>query len=184
MTIDDLSSTAGASWDANQMNSVSGASGYVPASSSGASSTESVVAQMRSNLQQNSQDFASLKSALISNNLTGATQAFTTLQQDLQSASSSAGGKSPFSPNSAIRKDYQAISKALQSGDLPGAKQAFAAFKADIKRAGRAARAQNVQAASSTNDGDADEGAQGSVGPTTAATTGLSTSSSILNTTA
>ena len=184
MTIADLPSTAGPSWDASQMDSVSGASSYVPTASAAASSADTTVAQMRSDLRQNSQDFAALKSALKSNNLSGAAQAFGTLQQDVQNASASAGGKSPFTANSAIGKDFQAIGRALQSGDLAGAKQAFAAFKTDIKRAGRTARAQQIQAASGASDGDADEGVQGSGSAASNTTTASSTVGGILNTSA
>ncbi len=154
MTIDDLSSTAGASWDSSQVDSVSGASSYVPMTSANSSAADSAVAQMRSDIQQNSQNFSSLKGALISNNLAGATQAYAALQQDIQNASASAGGKSPFDPNGPIGKDFQAIGSALQAGDLSGAKQAFASFKTDIKIAGRTARAKSLQAANGANDGD------------------------------
>jgi len=178
MSIADLTSTGGASMGASQMDSISGASSYVPPTSTSTASTDSVLAQMRNDLKQNSQDFAALKSSLNSNNLAGATQAFATLQQDIQNASSSAGGKSPFDPSSPIGKDFQAIGQALQSGDLAGAKQAFTSFKADIKSAGRAARAQNFQATSGANDGDADDGGQ------IAVVTSPTTVGSILNVTA
>jgi hypothetical protein len=181
MTIDDLSSTAGVSWSSGQVDSVSGASTYVPTSSLNTSATDSAIAQMRSDLQQNSHDFSSLKGALNSNNLAGATQAFAALQQDIQNASSSAGGKSPFAPNSPIGKNFQAIGSALQSGDLSGAKQAFASFKTDIKIAGRTARAQSLQAASGANDVDSSvDGQTATPNPTT----GLSTTGGILNATA
>jgi len=70
-----------------------------------------------------------------------ATQAFSSLQQDIQTASQAAGGKSPFDASSPIGKDFQAVDAALKSGDLSAAKQAFATFKQDIKSAGRSARA-------------------------------------------
>ena len=181
MTIDDLSSTAGAAWVSSQVDTVSGASSYVRPSSANTSATDSAVAQMRSDIRQNSQDFRSLKGALNSNHLAGATQAFATLQQDIQKASASAGGKSPFAPNSPIGKDFQALGSALQSGDLSGAKQAFASFKKDIKIAGRTARAQSLQAASGTSDGDSSgDGPTASPNPTT----DLSATGGTLNTTA
>jgi hypothetical protein len=171
MIINDLSSIAGASWDSHQMDSISGASSYVPTSSSDSSATDSVVAQMRSDIQQNSQNFGLLKGELNSNNLAGATQAFANIQQAIQNASSAAGGKSPFDQKSPIGKDFQAIGSALQSGDLSGAKQAFASFKTDIKIAGRTARAQNLQAASGDNGGDvADDAQTTAIKPTTDST--------------
>lgn len=161
MSVSDISSSAGAYFGGQTMNAVSGASGYVPAAST---STDSTLAELRSSIKQNSQDFKALKSALKSNDLAGATQAFAAVQQDIQKASSSAGGKGPFDPNSPIGKDFQAIGAALKSGDLSAAKQAFASFKQDIKSAGHAARAQNLQVAGGANDGDADEGGQNSGG--------------------
>ena len=161
------------------MDSVSGASPYVPTSATDASSSDSVLAQMRSDIQQNSQDFSSLKGALNSNDLGAATKAYSTLQLDIQAASTSAGGKSPFGANSPIGKDFQAIGAALKSGDLSAAKQAFASFKTDIKTAGRTARAQNPPAASGASAGTMD-------GVTPSASTSLTSSSGsgILNTTA
>jgi hypothetical protein len=180
MTIDDLSSTGGATWSSSEMDSVSGASGYVPTASSDTSSTESAVAQMRSDIQQNSQNFGALKDTLNSNNLAGATQAYATLQQNIQTASSAAGGRSPFAANSPIGKDFQSLGRALQAGDLSGEKQAFNSFKADIKSAGRAARAQNLQA-SGVEDGTPSDGSQTSaINPAITA----STVGAILNITA
>jgi predicted small secreted protein len=177
MNVTNLSSAAGAFMGGEPMNAVSGASSFVPAASS---TTDSALTQMRSEIKQNSQDFKALKSALNASDLAGATQAFATLQQDIQKASSSAGGKSPFDPNSPIGKDFQALGNALQSGDISAAKQAFATFKQDIKSAGHAARAQHAQATSGTNDGDADDG--GSSPGSTATTT--QTAGGLLNTVA
>src|ERR1035437_2626249 len=144
MSVSDISSAAGAYLGAEPMNAVSGASGYVPAATT---PTDSALTQMRSDIKQNSQDFKALKTALNSNDLAGATQAFATLQQDIQKASSATGGKSPFDPNSPIGKDFQALGNALQSGDITAAKQAFSTFKQDIKSAGHAARTHHHHAA-------------------------------------
>jgi|GEM_PF-3403242 len=157
MNMMEMSGVTSLGADANQMNAVSGASGYVPPA---AVSTDPALDQMRSDIKQNSQDFHALKRALQSNNLNAATQAFTSLQSDIQNASQAAGGKSPFDPNSPIGKDFQAVGAALNSGNLSAAKQAFAAFRLDIKSAGRAARAKNLPAA---NDGDADDGGSVSI---------------------
>lgn len=142
----------------SQVDTMSGASSYVPTATAAISTTADLVAQMRSDLKHNSQDFKALKTALNANDLAGATQAFSTLQKDIQKASSAADGASPFDPNSPIGKSFQAIGNALQSGDLTTAKQAFASFKQDIKSAGRTARAHRVQSANNPNDGDADDG--------------------------
>ena len=150
------------------MDSVSGASSYVPPPTSATTTTDTMLAQLRSDIKQNSQDFKALKTALNANDLAGATQAFATVSQDIQNASTAAGGTNPFAPSGPIGKDFQAIGTALKSGDLTAAKQAFAAFKTDIKIAGRAARAQNAGATTAANDGDADDGASGA-GPTAAA---------------
>jgi DNA-binding FadR family transcriptional regulator len=151
-------STSGINFDASQMSAVSGASSYVPASTTTSGSTATtLIAELRNSIKQNSQDFKALKTALNSNDATGAQQAFNTLQQDIQKASSSAGGQSLFDSSSPIGKDFQAIGDALKSGDLSAAKQAFATFRQDIRKAGRAARAQGVHSAGG-NDGDADDG--------------------------
>ncbi|HZR21825.1 MAG TPA: hypothetical protein VFE51_31370 [Verrucomicrobiae bacterium] len=171
----DLSNPAGVYFGDNQMNAVSGASPYVPTT---ASSTDPVVGQMRSEIKQNSQDFKALRSALNSNDLAGATQAFATLQQDIQTASQATGGKSLFDSNSPIGKDFTTLRDALKSGDISAAKQAFAAFKKDIKSAGHAARSLSHQA---RTDGDADDGVQT---PAATATTTASATGSTLNTTA
>lgn len=166
MSITNISSAVGAFMGGEPMNAVSGASSFVPAAST---TTDSALTQMRSEIKQNSQDFKALKNALNASDLTGATQTFATLQQDIQKASSAAGGKSPFDPNSSIGKDFQALGNALQSGDISAAKQAFATFNQDIKSAGHAARAQHIQTAGGANDGDADDG--GSSPGNTATTT-------------
>jgi len=147
MDVSNLSSASSVYAGGNQLDAVSGASSYVPTTES---SADPAITQMRSDIKQNSQDFQALKSALNSNDLAGATQAFTTLQQDIQTASEAAGGKSPFDANSPIGKDFQAVGNALNSRDLSAAKQAFASFTQDIKSAGRAAR---VNQGSTVNNG-------------------------------
>lgn len=179
MSVYDISSSTGAVWSGGQMDSVSGASTYVPNSATDTSASESVLAQMRSDIQQKSQDFNSLKGALNSNDLGAASQAYATLQQDIQTASASAGGKSPFSANSPIGKDFQAIGAALKSGDLSAAKQALASFKTDIKTAGRTAHAQTLAEASGAST-DANDGAT----PSSSSSMTLTSGAGILNTTA
>jgi hypothetical protein len=130
---------------AGGVDAMSGASGYVPAA-------DDPLAAARSGVQQGSQDFKDLRTALNGSSLADAQQAFGALSQAIQNASSAAG-QSLFAPNSAIGKDFQAIGKALQSGDLSGAKQAFQAFQHDIRTAHR------MRSQDAGNDGDRDDGA-------------------------
>ena len=175
MNISDLSGAAGASWGGNEMHAMSGASSYVP--SANASSTTDIFAQMRNAIKQSSQDFKSLKSALSSNDLAGANQAFASVKQDIQNLSTNTGGKSPFAANSPIGKDFQALGAALQSGDLKAAQQAFTQFRQDIKSAGHAARVGRHGGAG--NDHDNDDG--GSVSSTSSTPTASGTNSGSLN---
>jgi hypothetical protein len=138
MDVSNLASASSIYAGGHQMDAVSGASSYV---ASAPSTTDPAISQMRSDIKQNTQDFQVLKSTLNSNDLTGATQAFAALQQDIQTASQAAGGKSPFDSNSPIGQDFQAVGNALNSDDISAAKQAFGAFRQDIKAAGRSARA-------------------------------------------
>lgn len=139
-------SAASARWDLGSVHALSGASPWVPpagaAATGAAGDASSLVAALRNTIKQNSQDFRALKVALNSNDPTAASQAFATVQKDIQSASQAAGGVSPFDPASPIGKDFQAVGNALQTGDLAGARQAFAAFRQDIRAAGQAARSQ------------------------------------------
>ena len=180
MSAPDISTSATASLGANQINAVSGASGYVPTATT---TTDPVIDQMRNDIKETSQDFKGLKHALNSNDLGSATQAFTALQQNIQTASQAAGGKSPFS-SSPIGQDFQALGDALKTGNLSAAKEAFGAFKQDIKTAGRAARAQNFLAANSANNSDASGSEQSSATIVTSSTTSAATVGGILNTTA
>ena len=105
---------------------------------------------------QGAKDFQALQSALGSGDLSGAQQAFASLQKDLQSAGStgrrhhhhgdsasnatqSAQGSSSSSQKSSQgAQDLQALQTALTSGDLSGAQQAFAALKQDLQASGQA----------------------------------------------
>jgi hypothetical protein len=84
--------------------------------------------------QQKSSDFSSLASALGSNNLTGAQNAFATLQKDAQSASATQTSSSATQQTSAlqqVKSDAQTLATALGSGNLGAAQQAFATLKQD-----------------------------------------------------
>ena len=87
------------------------------------------------------QDFKALQSALQSGDLTGAQQAFATLQQDQQNAPHAAKGPGASALATQVSQDFQALQSALSSGDLSGAKQAFATLKQDLQGAGRSRHA-------------------------------------------
>ncbi len=150
MNVGNISGASGAYAGGFQINAVSGASGYVPPA---ASPSDALLQQLRSDIKQNTQDFKAIDTALSSNDLTGATQAYNTAVQDIQNASQAAGGKSPFDPNSPIGKDFAAIGAALKSGDVSAAKTAFATFRQDMKSAGRAGHGHHHRAASSDAPG-------------------------------
>jgi hypothetical protein len=179
MNVTDLSNAASVYFDGNQMNAVSGASSYLPAPTA---ATDPLLHRMRSEIKQNSQDFKALRTALHSNDLAAATQAFASLQQDIQKASLATGGKSLFDPASPIGKDFQALGDALKSGDISAAKAAFATFKKDIKHAGHAARAHHHHHAA--NDGDADDGVQSPAATATGTTPTSPAAGGALNATA
>jgi len=152
MNATNISSSSNLYADPSQMNGMSGASSYMPET---ASTTVTLISQLRADIKQNSQDFRALKSTLHTGDLAGATQAFATLQADIQKASQTSG-QNLFDPTSAIGKDFQAVGEALKAGDVSAAKQAFATFRQDIRSAGRAARAHHHV----RQDGDGDDAAQ------------------------
>ena len=78
-------------------------------------------------------DLAAISSALQSNDLSGAQNAFATLQQDLGTTSTqnatATSGTGTVTPGT----DLTALGKALQSNDLSGAQNAFATLMQDLK---------------------------------------------------
>jgi hypothetical protein len=172
MSITDLSSSAGTYFGGNSIDTMSGASSYVPPN---ASTTATAFSEMRNQIKQNSQDFKSLKTALAGNDLAGATQAFATLQSDIQNVSTAAGGKSPFDSSSPIGKDFAAIGDALKTGDLASAQKAFATFRQDIKSASHTARTHHHHA-HAANSGQASNAT-----PAVADTAAVTGTGSILN---
>jgi hypothetical protein len=89
----------------------------------------------QNNVSQIKQDFQSLASDLQSNNLTGAQQAFTALQQLLPNPSAgnqTQTGQSGSGQNQ-FGTDLSAVGQALQNGDLSGAQQAFATLQQDMQ---------------------------------------------------
>ncbi|MGA2227494.1 MAG: hypothetical protein ABSH41_23910 [Syntrophobacteraceae bacterium] len=93
----------------------------------GVSSTDSSYQINQQNgWQQVMNDFSQLGQALQSGSLTGAQQAFATLQQDMQNVGQSQSGQSQSTQQQSALNQ---LGQALQSGDLAGAQQAFAALK-------------------------------------------------------
>ena len=89
------------------------------------------------------QDFKALQTALQAGDLSGAQQAFATLQKDQPASSQAAQAANAPSQNS---------QGALTSGDVSGAQQAFAALKQDIQGAGRAGHHHHRHGASVDKD--------------------------------
>jgi hypothetical protein len=89
-------------------------------------------ASFKSNLQQRSTDFSSLASALSSNNLTSAQNAFATLQKDAQSIPATQTS-SPTNAQSLqqVKNDAQTLATTLAAGNLGAAQNAFATLKQD-----------------------------------------------------
>jgi outer membrane protein assembly factor BamD (BamD/ComL family) len=105
------------------------------------SNVSSTTSPYQANFKQRFQDFKALASALQSGNLSGAQQAFTTFQSDLQQTQQSGQNSQPFDPNSPVGKDFQALQSALQSGDLSSAQQSFATLRQDAAQSRKAAQA-------------------------------------------
>jgi ribosomal protein S20 len=97
---------------------------------------------IQSTFKQRAQDFKALQSALQSGDLSGAQQAFATLQKDRQgSTQAAAGAGNASSQSSPMASDIQTLQSALQSGDLSSAQSAFATLKQDLQSAGAAHQA-------------------------------------------
>ena len=86
----------------------------------------------KSTLQQHSTDFSNLASALGSNNLTSAQNAFSALQKDAQSIPATPAG-SPANVQSLqqVKNDAQTLATTLAAGNLGAAQNAFATLKQD-----------------------------------------------------
>jgi len=101
--------------------------------------------------KQGAQDFKALQSALQSGDLSGAQQAFATLQQDLPSSTQTTKSTATSSQTTPTAKDFQALQSALSSGDLSGAQQAFASLKQDLQSAGKAHKHQHHHSGSESS---------------------------------
>ena len=70
-------------------------------------------------------DFRALQSALASGDLSGAQQAFATLQTDKPKLAQALSGSNSTSQTNPVSTAFQSLQSALQSNDLSGAQSAF-----------------------------------------------------------
>ena len=96
--------------------------------------------------QQTKADFSSLSNSLQSGDLSGAQNAFSTLQSNLQGSPNAS--KLTSDPN------YQALQTALQNGDVSGAQTAFSALQQDVKSAHKGGHHHHGQGAAPAATGD------------------------------
>jgi hypothetical protein len=98
--------------------------------SGGSTAHRSSALNKKGNLQQRSTDFSTLASALGSNNLTGAQNAFAALQKDAQSIPAT-HGSTPANAQSLqqVKSDAQTLATTLASNNLGGAQNAFTTLK-------------------------------------------------------
>ena len=90
---------------------------------------------MQTNSQQISKYFDQLGQALQSGDLSGAQNAFSSLQQLLPSSSANQAQTTQQTNQSTLSSDLSSLGQALQSGDLPKAQDAFAKLQQDIQTA-------------------------------------------------
>ncbi len=119
---------------------------------SGISSDPTVSQNYVSPFQQIRKDFAALKTSLTSGDLTGAQQAFATLQQDMQSiglagSSQQTATTTATQASSPLDTDLNALGAALKNGDTSGAQQAFATLQKDMQQMRRSQGGQQTQKA-------------------------------------
>jgi hypothetical protein len=98
----------------------------------GAASLETLFTQIQTDIQLNSKDFKALKTALDTNDLNAATQAFAAVQQDFQNIPATIGVQSPLDATTPMGKDFKALGDALKAGNLTAAQQALVAFQQDM----------------------------------------------------
>lgn len=89
---------------------------------------------VQDNLKQARQDFQNLAGALQSGDLSGAQNAFSALQQIMQSVPASGQTQSQGnSTQNQLSTDMTALAKALQSGDMSSAQDAFKKLQQDMQ---------------------------------------------------
>jgi hypothetical protein len=128
--------------------------------SSVTSDTTQSSSSWRTTIHEARQDFNALFQAMANNDLSGAQQAYTAIQQ-LQSsvlstqaaASTATTGVATTDPLAAVKTDWSSLGRALQSGSLTDAQQAFSQLGQDAL-AVQQARYQQVAASTSTLQSD------------------------------
>jgi len=150
--------------DVSNNSTVSGAMDGVSGASSYGWSSSTDLSQARTDIQQNSQNFKSLRDALQSGDLASAQSAYSTLQKQIQSASQSVG-QNLFDSKSSIGKDFQALGTSLQTGNLSGAQKDFNTFRQDLRTA------RHQKAATSDSTGAASSAGSNSATPSSPAST-------------
>jgi hypothetical protein len=97
---------------------------------SGSTAHGASVLNKNNSLQQRSSDFSSLASALGSNNLTSAQNAFSALQKDAQSIPATQGSSQVTAQSlQQVQSDARALAASLTSGNVGAAQKAFANLK-------------------------------------------------------
>jgi len=132
----------------------------------------------QSPFQQISSNFQQLGQSLSSGNLSGAQQAFSSLQQLLpggqqgqSSSTSSSTSGTQGSGNSTIQQDMAALGQALQSGNLSDAQQAYAQLQQDFQAGRHHGHHHHAQSASNATQSTAQNSSSSSSSPDAASTT-------------
>jgi|HubBroStandDraft_1064217.scaffolds.fasta_scaffold352184_2 hypothetical protein len=86
-------------------------------------------------------DYSTLSQTLAAGNLSGAQQAYSALQQDVQGIQSAQGAQaaSGSSGTSNVQSQLSAVGQALQSGNLTAAKNAFASLQQGVHQSAQLA---------------------------------------------
>ena len=130
----------------NALNALNASSGILP----------------QSPFQQQRDYFSQLQQSLGSGDLTGAQQAFNSLQQLVQNGQAKNGGQG--GGNSTLQNDFAALGQALQSGDTTAAQKAFATLQQDLQKVRQAHHHHR-------HHGPQDASANGATSPTQSSTT-------------
>lgn len=112
----------------------------------------SQVTKHTSSANQAQQDFNALFQAMANNDISGAQEAYASIQQS-QSAQANAQGGAAADPLTAVKSDWASLGQALQSGSLTSAQQAFSQLGQDAL-AVQQARLQHVIASTSALKND------------------------------
>lgn len=119
----------------------------------------------QSPLQARRQELQALQHSLNTDDLAGARQAFSALQQNFGSALQAQGGSGAGNQGgngSPLQNDVAALSRSLQAGDLAGARHNLSALVQDLQGQGQAGLQNRPNtAAGSDRDGDRDGSGSG-----------------------